>query len=128
MSFHENAEELYEKTFNELTSEYDQLIEVIDSEHVTINTANVTAALSLQAIVITLMIMSAQIAIEDQDTADIVTEHVLAVNRLLNRKKFFIQVIGSRNVTITLSSLQILLTVQVLIEVLIALLTELDIL
>ncbi|HHV7525981.1 TPA: spore coat protein [Burkholderia orbicola] len=35
---------------------------------------------------------------------------------------------GSRNVTITLSSLEILLSVQVLTEVLIALITELDIL
>ncbi|MEC1261499.1 spore coat protein [Bacillus swezeyi] len=128
MSFHENAEALYEKTFNELSREFDQLIEVIDSEHVTVNTANITAALSLQAIVITLIIMSAQLAIDDQDTADIVSEHVLAVHRLQNRKRTIIQVIGSRNVTITLSSLEIVASVQILTEVLIVLLTELDIL
>ncbi len=78
MSFHEKAEALYAKTFDELYREYDQLIEVIDSEHVTVNTANITAALSLQATVISLTILSAQLAIEDEDTADIVTEHVLA--------------------------------------------------
>lgn len=45
MSFHEKAEALYAETFDELHREYDQLIEVIDSEHVTVNTANITAAL-----------------------------------------------------------------------------------
>ena len=128
MSFHEKAEALYAETFDELHREYDQLIEVIDSEHVTVNTANITAALSLQAIVISLTILSAQLAIEDEDTADIVTEHVLAVHRLQSRRRVIIKVIGSRNVTITLSSLEILLSVQVLTEVLIALITELDIL
>lgn len=128
MSFHEKAEALYAKTFDELYREYDQLIEVIDSEHVTVNTANITAALSLQATVISLTILSAQLVIEDEDTADIVTEHVLAVHRLQSRRRVIIKVIGSRNVTITLSSLEILLSVQVLTEVLIALITELDIL
>ncbi|MDE1447532.1 spore coat protein [Bacillus licheniformis] len=77
---------------------------------------------------ISLTILSAQLAIEDEDTADIVSEHLLAVHRLQSRRRVIIKVIGSRNVTITLSSLEILLSVQVLTEVLIALITELDIL
>ena len=128
MSFHEKAEALYAETFDELYREYDQLIEVIDSEHVTVNTANITAALSLQAIVISLTILSAQLAIEDEDTADIISEQILAVQRLQSRRKIIIKAINSCNVTITLSSEDILLSVQLLTDVLIALMIVLDIL
>ncbi|MPQ26785.1 spore coat protein [Bacillus paralicheniformis] len=128
MSFHEKAEALYAKTFDELSREYDQLIEVIDSEHVTVNTTNITAALSLQAIVITLINLLLQLAIEDEDTADIISEQILAVQRLQSRRKIIIKAINSCNVTITLSSEDILLSVQLLTDVLIALMIVLDIL
>ncbi|QII48523.1 spore coat protein [Bacillus paralicheniformis] len=128
MSFHEKAEALYTETFDELYREYDQLIEVIDSEHVTVNTTNITAALSLQAIVITLIILLLQLAIEDEDTADIISEQLLAVHRLKSRRKTIIKVVGSCDVTITLSSEDILLSVQLLTDVLIALMIVLDIL
>ncbi|MDN5388144.1 MULTISPECIES: spore coat protein [Bacillus] len=128
MSFHEKAEALYAETFDELSREYDQLIEVIDSEHVTVNTTNITAALSLQAIVITLIILLLQLAIEDEDTADIISEQILAVQRLQSRRKIIIKAINSCNVTITLSSEDILLSVQLLTDVLIALMIVLDIL
>ncbi|MGG0839159.1 spore coat protein [Bacillus paralicheniformis] len=128
MSFHEKAEALYAETFDELSREYDQLIEVIDSEHVTVNTTNITAALSLQAIVITLIILLLQLAIEDEDAADIVSEQILAVQRLQSRRKIIIKAINSCNVTITLSSEDILLSVQLLTDVLIALMIVLDIL
>ncbi|MCF7619322.1 spore coat protein [Bacillus sonorensis] len=128
MSFQENAEALYTETFDDISREYEQLIEIIDSEHVTVNTTNITAALSLQAIVITLIILAVQLTIEDPDTADLISEQILAVHRLQTKKKTIIQVIGSRHVEITLSSLEIAVSVQILTDVLTALLTELDIL
>lgn len=128
MSFHEKAEALYTETFDEISKDYEQLIEIVDSEHVTVNTTNITAALSLQAIVITIIIMAVQLVIEDSETADLITEQILAVNRLQNRKKTVIHVIGSRDVVITLSSMEITVSVQILTDVLIALLAELDIL
>ncbi|ASB90083.1 spore coat protein [Bacillus sonorensis] len=128
MSFQENAEALYTETFDDISREYEQLIEIIDSEHVTLNTTNITAALSLQAIVITLIILAVQLTIEDPDTADLISEQILAVHRLQTKKKTIIQVIGSRHVEITLSSLEIAVSVQILTDVLTALLTELDIL
>ncbi|MCY7855685.1 spore coat protein [Bacillus sonorensis] len=128
MSFQENAEALYTETFDDISREYEQLIEIIDSEHVTVNTTNITAALSLQAIVITLIILAVQLTIEDPDTADLISEQILAVHRLQTKKKTIIQVIGSRHVEITLSSLEIAVSVQILTDVLTALLIELDIL
>ncbi|MEH6971251.1 spore coat protein [Bacillus sp. JJ675] len=128
MSFHEKAEALYTETFEEISRDYEQLIEIVDSEHVTVNTTNITASLSLQAIVITIIIMAVQLVIEDSETADLITEQILAVNRLQNRKKTVIHVIGSRDVVITLSSVEIAVSIQILTDVLIALLTELDIL
>jgi len=75
-----------------------------------------------------LTILSAQLAIEDEDTADIISEQILAVQRLQSRRKIIIKAINSCNVTITLSSEDILLSVQLLTDVLIALMIVLDIL
>nr|MDH3163069.1 hypothetical protein [Bacillus licheniformis] len=43
---------------------------------------------------ISLTILSAQLAIEDEDTADIVSEHLLAVHRPQSRRRVIIKVIG----------------------------------
>ncbi|ATH95095.1 spore coat protein [Bacillus glycinifermentans] len=128
MSFHEKAEALYTETFEEISRDYEQLIEIVDSEHVTVNTTNITAALSLQAIVITIIMLAVQLAIEDPETAALISEQILVVHKLQNRKKTVIQVIGSKNIVITLSSVEIAVSIQILTDVLIALLTELDIL
>lgn len=87
MSFHEKAEALYTETFDEISKDYEQLIEIVDSEHVTVNTTNITAALSLQAIVITIIVLAVQLAIEDPETAALISEQLLVVHKLQNRKK-----------------------------------------
>ncbi|MDA7026132.1 spore coat protein [Bacillus sp. CLL-7-23] len=127
MSFEQRAETLYEKMFNELSEEFDQLIEIIDSEHVTINTSNVTEALSLQAMVMTLIILAVQLVIEDQEAASLIAEDLLAVQKLQNKKRIAILVLSSRNVFITLSSTEIVISVLILTELLTVLLSALDI-
>ncbi|MDA1475883.1 spore coat protein [Bacillus changyiensis] len=127
MSFEQRAETLYEKMFNELSEEFDQLIEIIDSEHVTIHTSNVTEALSLQAMVMTLIILAVQLVIEDQETVAPIAEDLLAVQKLQNKKRIAIIVLGSRNVSITLSSTEIVISVLILTELLTVLLSALDI-
>ncbi|BBP88563.1 hypothetical protein ACVNSY_06150 [Bacillus sp. OHL2] len=48
MSIEESAEILYTQLLNELISNYDDFIEIKDSENVTIHKTDVTAALSFK--------------------------------------------------------------------------------
>lgn len=55
MSIEESADLLYTQLLNELISNYDDFIEIKDSENVTIHKTDVTTTLSLQATVTTII-------------------------------------------------------------------------
>ncbi|WP_244887363.1 spore coat protein [Bacillus xiamenensis] len=128
LSIEESADLLYTQLLNELIRNYDDFIVIKDSENVTIDKTDVTAALSLQATVTTIITLLIQILVPDDELAADITEQLLAAQQVTVQKKTVIQIINCYNVTITLSDASIMNSVQILTQTLNVLLIEAGIL
>ncbi|MCA6608753.1 spore coat protein [Bacillus safensis] len=128
LSIEESAEILYTQLLNELINNYDDFIEIKDSENVTIHKTDVTAALSLQATVTTIITLLIQILVPDDELAADITDQLLSTQQVEVQKKTVIQIINCYNITITLSDASIMNSVQILTQTLNVLLVEAGIL
>nr|MDF9459324.1 spore coat protein [Bacillus pumilus] len=124
LSIEESADLLYTQLLNELISNYDDFIEIKDSENVTIHKTDVTVALSLQATVTTIITLLIQLLVPDDELAADITDQLLSTQQVTVQKKTVIQIINCYNITITLSDASIMNSVQILTQTLNVLLVE----
>ncbi|MGE6631017.1 spore coat protein [Bacillus sp. NPDC077027] len=128
LSIEESADLLYTQLLNELISNYDAYIEIKDSENIIINKSDITAALSLQASVTTIITLLIQFAFTADEVADEILQQLFSFHQSVVQKNTVIQIIHCHNITITLSHTSILSSVQLLFQALNTLLVATDIL
>ncbi|ALC80771.1 MULTISPECIES: spore coat protein [Bacillus] len=128
MSIVENAEVLYSQLIAELTSDAEETIYIVGSEAITINSTNNKIALSLQAAVQAIIALVIQLTIADSDKADSVRNQISSNMKWLNRKMKVIYIENSSHVTVTVSSVDIAVTLQFMLKILLSILATVDIL
>ncbi|MDR4886046.1 spore coat protein [Bacillus sp. HNG] len=106
----------------------EELIFIKDSCDVTVTTTDTKAALNLQAALQAAIAVVVSISIADSSQAQRVTQELLQAsrNRQISRQKTVIE--NSRNVNVTTTDTQVAVNVQLLLQVLLALLVEVNIL
>ncbi|MCU5531430.1 spore coat protein [Bacillus cereus] len=128
-SFSKNANFLEEAI---QTDEIDQIseeyIEIVDSADVQVTTTDTKAALSIQAELQAAIVVVVSISIADSEKADKITQELFQKSSIkqINRQKTFIK--NSRNVTVTTTDTDIAVNIQILLQILLALLVKLNIL
>ncbi|MFY0136989.1 spore coat protein [Bacillus cereus] len=114
------------------TDEIDQIseeyIEIVDSADVQVTTTDTKAALSIQAALQAAIVVVVSISIADSEKADKITQELFQKSAIkqINRQKTFIK--NSRNVTVTTTDTDIAVNIQILLQILLALLVKLNIL
>ncbi|HDR4724289.1 spore coat protein [Bacillus cereus group sp. Sample62] len=128
-SFSKNANFLEEAI---QTDEIDQIseeyIEIVDSADVQVTTTDTKAALSIQAALQAAIVVVVSISIADSEKADKITQELFQKSSIkqINRQKTLIK--NSRNVTVTTTDTDIAVNIQILLQILLALLVKLNIL
>ncbi|RFU63075.1 spore coat protein [Bacillus sp. V59.32b] len=112
-------------------SEYqlsEELIYIKDSCNVEVNSTDVKAALSLQAALQAAIAVVISISIADGDRADKITQDLLQSSKItqITRQKTIVE--NSRDVDIRTTDAQVAVNIQLLLQLLLALIVELDIL
>lgn len=112
-------------------SEYqlsEELIYIKDSCNVEINSTDVKAALSLQAALQAAIAVVISISIADGDRADKITQDLLQHSKItqITRQKTIVE--NSRDIDIRTTDAQVAVNIQLLLQLLLALIVELDIL
>ncbi|KAA6465700.1 spore coat protein [Bacillus cereus] len=110
---------------NQVSEEY---IEIVDSADVQVTTTDTKAALSIQAALQAAIVVVVSISIADSEKADKITQELFQKSSIkqINRQKTFIK--NSRNVTVTTTDTDIAVNIQILLQILLALLVKLNIL
>ncbi len=114
------------------TDEIDQVseeyIEIVDSADVQVTTTDTKAALSIQAALQAAIVVVVSISIADSEKADKITQELFQKSSIkqINRQKTLIK--NSRNVTVTTTDTDIAVNIQILLQILLALLVKLNIL
>lgn len=111
------------------TNQYsEELIYVIDSADVEVTTTETQVALSIQAALQAAIAIILSISIADSEKADKIAQELFqnASVKQSNRQKTFIK--NSRGVRITTTDTDIAVNVQVLLQILLALLVKVDLL
>ncbi|PRS99427.1 spore coat protein [Bacillus wiedmannii] len=103
-------------------------ISIIDSADVQVTTTDTKAALSIQAALQAAIVVILSISIADSEKADRVSQELFQKSAVkqINKQKTFIK--NSRNVSVTTTDTDIAVNVQILLQLLLAILVKLNIL
>ncbi|MBP3951213.1 spore coat protein [Bacillus suaedae] len=106
----------------------EELIFIKDSCDITVNTTDTKAAVQLQASLQAAIALVISISIADSDQAEEITQELLQSSKIkqISVQKTVIE--NSRNVEVTTTDTQIGVNIQLLLQILLALLVNLDIL
>ncbi|SIQ88961.1 spore coat protein X [Peribacillus simplex] len=106
----------------------EELIYIKDSCNVNITSTDVKAALSLQAALQAAIAVIVSISIADADNAEKITQELIQSSNIkqITRQKTIVE--NSRDIDITTTDAQIALNIQLLLQLLLALIVEIDIL
>ncbi|WP_078430603.1 spore coat protein [Alkalihalobacterium alkalinitrilicum] len=121
---HTQAAEHTNKTL-QLSEEY---IFIKDSCDVSVNTTDTKAAISLQASLQAAIAIVISISVADSSKAEMITQDLLQSSKIkqVTQQKTIIE--NSRNVKVTITDTQVAANIQVLLQVLLALLVQIDLL
>lgn len=113
---------------NKMTQLSEEYIMIKDSCEVTVSTTDTKAALSLQASLQAVIAIIISISIADSSKAEKITSELLQTAKIkqITRQKLVIE--NSRGVNVTTTDTQVAVNIQVLLQILLALLVKLDIL
>ncbi|CAH0252069.1 spore coat protein [Peribacillus sp. NPDC101481] len=106
----------------------EELIYIKDSCNVNVTSTDVKAALSLQAALQAAIAVIVSISIADSDNAEKITQELIQSSNVkqITRQKTIVE--NSRDIDITTTDAQIALNIQLLLQLLLALIVEIDIL
>ncbi|MGE7602069.1 spore coat protein [Peribacillus sp. NPDC097675] len=106
----------------------EELIYIKDSCNVNVTSTDVKAALSLQAALQAAIAVIVSISIADADNADRITQELIQSSNVkqITRQKTIVE--NSRDIDVTTTDAQIALNIQLLLQLLLALIVEIDIL
>ncbi|UOQ49678.1 spore coat protein [Gracilibacillus caseinilyticus] len=115
-----------EQNFQNLQGSF-EVIEVRDSCDVNITSTDTQVAVSIQAALQVAIALVVNITIADNDRAELVTQELLQQAEInqVNQQKILIE--GSKNVEISTLDTDVAISLQVLLQILLALLIQLDI-
>jgi len=106
----------------------EEVIFIKDSCDVNVSTVDTKAAINLQVALQVAIVILLQISIADSARAERVAQDLLQSSKIkqINRQKTVIE--NSRNVNVTTTDTQIAVNIQLLVQILVALIARLDIL
>ncbi|MEB8671714.1 spore coat protein [Bacillus cereus] len=128
-SFSKNANFLEEAIqTDEIDQVSEEYIEIVDSADVQVTTTDTKAALSIQAALQAAIVVVVSISIADSEKADRVAQELFQKSSIKQINKQETVIRNSRNVTVTTTDTDIAVNIQILLQILLALLVKLNIL
>ncbi|KKZ93285.1 MULTISPECIES: spore coat protein [Bacillus cereus group] len=106
----------------------EESIIIVDSADVEVTTTDTKAALSIQAALQAAIVVIISISIADSEKADRVAQELFQKSSIKQINKQETVIRNSRNVTVTTTDTDIAVNVQILLQILLALLVKLNIL
>ncbi|QOY33760.1 spore coat protein [Anaerobacillus isosaccharinicus] len=106
----------------------EELIHIINSCDVTVSTTDTKAALSLQASLQAAIALIISISIADSAQAERITQDLMQTSKTKQQTIQKVVISDSQGVNVTTTDTQIALNIQVLLQILLALIVKLDIL
>lgn len=105
-----------------------EFIHIKDSADIEVNTTDTQAAISLQAALQAAIALVISISIADSSTSEKLTQELLQKSKITQVNKQATIIENSRNVRVTTTDTDLAVHIQILLQILVALLVKLDIL